>query len=57
MQITMVYIIGASLSESHTDKLYVHNRMCMFVSNGITQTVNPNDHYKTKYVTIALMKF
>jgi len=51
-------MIGASLSEPHTDELYVYDRMCTYVlSNGITHTVNPNDRYKMKYFTIASMKF
>ena len=40
-------MIGVSLSEPHTDEMYVHDCTHMYVlSNGVTHTVNPNDRYK-----------
>ena len=46
-------LVGLSLSEHHTDEMYIRDRMCMFASNGIKHTVNPNDRYKMQCVTIA----
>jgi len=46
-------LVGPSLSEHHTDKMYIRERTCMFALNDIMHTVNPNDRYKTKCVTIA----
>ena len=40
----------------HTDEMYMRDRtyvsVCMLISNSVTHTVNPNDRYKMKYVTI-----
>jgi len=52
----MYVVVGASLSEPHTDEMYecdcTHMYVCMFVSNRIMHTVNPNDRYKTKCVVL-----
>ena len=38
----MVYMIEMSLSEPHTDKMYMHNHMhlCLFVLNSIMHTIS-----------------
>ena len=46
-------LVGLSLSEHHTNEMYIRERTCMFALNDIMHTVNPNDRYKTKCVTIA----
>lgn len=49
--------VGARSSSPHTDEMYVCDHTCKFIWNGVMHTINPNDRYKAKCVTVASMTF